>query len=639
MKKNLAIIGASYLQLPLIEKAKEMGYTTHVFAWAANDVGEKAADYFYPISVIEKDQILEVCKKIGICGICSIASDVAVITVNYIAEKMNLPGNTIASTGKCTNKHLMRQAFEQNDDPSPKSFLVENGVDISSLSLTYPAIVKPTDRSGSRGIYKVYSAKEAEEVLAASENESFEKKALIEEFAEGQEYSVEYISYKGKHYFLALTKKYTTGAPHFIETGHLEPAPVSDEMLEKVKSVVSHALNSLEIKNGASHSEIKIDEKAMIISEDIYVSVTRDGYIKRISQRSMKASTNIPFGKKEDDILISLHHANTLNHVLLFTNKGNYLFVPVHKIEEFKWKDLGKHVSYLVKVGADEKIISSILVQDFNLPLYVLMATKNGQIKRTLIKDFEVSRYSKAITCMKVKEQDTMICALLTDNQQGIFIVSKAGYGGLYSEQEVSIVGLKAAGIKALNLKNDSIAAVDVFDPLENYSVLILSEDGQMKRLKLNDIPACKRTTKGITLYKNLKTKTIYVKNAFVLSSKESASVYTSKSKEYSFKPTDFNNASLESRFSSFIKLEKDETILWSQINRVITTNDYDVKQENQNLQSDVIELKESKEKTLLDDFDIQEVPIKKETSNSKKKNTIKYEKITLEDILNDDEF
>lgn len=386
-------------------------------------------------------------------------------------------------------------------------------------------------------------------------------------------------------------------------------------------------------------SEIKIDEKAMIISEDIYVSVTRDGYIKRISQRSMKASTNIPFGKKEDDILISLHHANTLNHVLLFTNKGNYLFVPVHKIEEFKWKDLGKHVSYLVKVGADEKIISSILVQDFNLPLYILMATKNGQIKRTLLKDFEVSRYSKAITCMKVKEQDTMICALLTDNQQGIFIVSKAGYGGLYSEQEVSIVGLKAAGIKALNLKNDSIAAVDVFDPLENYSVLILSEDGQMKRLKLNDIPACKRTTKGTTLYKNLKTKTIYVKNAFVLSSKESASVYTSKSKEYTFKPTDFNNASLESRFSSFIKLEKDETILWSQINRVITTNDYDVKQENQNLQSGVIELKERKEKTLLDDFDIQEVPIKKETSNSKKKNTIKYEKITLEDILNDDEF
>lgn len=259
MKKNLAIIGASYLQLPLIEKAKEIGYITHVFAWAANDVGEKAADYFYPISIIEKEHILEVCRKIGICGICSIASDVAVITVNYIAEKMNLPGNSIASTGKCTNKHLMRQAFEQYGDPSPKSYLIENKVDIESLDLMYPAIVKPTDRSGSRGIYKVNSAKEAEKVLAVAERESFEKKALIEEFVEGQEYSVEHISYKGKHYFLALTKKYTTGAPHFIETGHLEPAPVSDEMLEKVKNTISHALDSLEIKNGASHSEIKID--------------------------------------------------------------------------------------------------------------------------------------------------------------------------------------------------------------------------------------------------------------------------------------------------------------------------------------------------------------------------------------------
>ena len=96
--RNIAIIGASYLQLPLIQKAKELGYVTHVFAWAANDVGEKEADYFYPISVIEKEDILEKCKEIGICGICSIASDVAVVTVNYVAEKMGLTGNSIAST-------------------------------------------------------------------------------------------------------------------------------------------------------------------------------------------------------------------------------------------------------------------------------------------------------------------------------------------------------------------------------------------------------------------------------------------------------------------------------------------------------------------------------------------------------------
>ena len=96
--KNLAIIGASYLQLPLIQKAKNMGYVTHVFAWKANDIGEKEADFFYPISIVEKEQILDVCEKIGICGICSIASDLAIITVNYVANKLGLTANSMECT-------------------------------------------------------------------------------------------------------------------------------------------------------------------------------------------------------------------------------------------------------------------------------------------------------------------------------------------------------------------------------------------------------------------------------------------------------------------------------------------------------------------------------------------------------------
>ena len=258
MEKNLAIIGASYLQLPLIEKAKEMGYTTHVFAWKANDVGEEAADKFYPISIIEKEEILEVCRKIGICGICSIASDVAVITVNYVAEKLGLPGNKIETTGKCTNKHLMREAFEESGDPSPKSILVDDNTQLDELKLEYPVIVKPTDRSGSRGIFKLENSLMLKEAVEKAKSEGFENRALIEE------YSVEYISYKGESHFLALTLKHTTGAPHFIETGHLEPAPVEEEILKKVKNIVSHALNTLGIENGASHSEIKIDENGEI---------------------------------------------------------------------------------------------------------------------------------------------------------------------------------------------------------------------------------------------------------------------------------------------------------------------------------------------------------------------------------------
>lgn len=262
--KDLAIIGASYLQLPLIKKAKDMGYVTHVFAWAANDVGEKEADFFYPISIKEKDEILKKCREIGICGICSIASDVAVITVNYVAENMGLSGNSIASTSKCTNKHLMRSAFEANGDPSPKSILVDETTDLKGLYFDYPVIVKPTDRSGSRGIYKLNSFEGLEKAVNSAILKGFEKKALIEEYVTGQEYSVEYISYRGIHHFLALTQKYTTGAPHFIETGHLEPAPIDNATLEKVKKVVSHALDTLDIKNGASHAEIKISENGNI---------------------------------------------------------------------------------------------------------------------------------------------------------------------------------------------------------------------------------------------------------------------------------------------------------------------------------------------------------------------------------------
>ena len=267
--KKLAIIGASYLQLPLIEKAKSMGIETHVFAWAANDVGETAADHFYPISIVEKEQILEQCRLIGIDGICSIASDLAMLAVNYVAEQMGLTGNSMECTLRSTNKHLMRQAFEQRGDPSPKSLLVECADDLRGVSLHYPVIVKPTDRSGSRGITKLDGPNGLAEAIENAKSQGFEKKALVEEFATGQEYSVEYISWQGEHHFLALTHKYTTGAPGFIETGHLEPAPVSEKTLERVKAVVSHALNSLGIRYGASHSELKIDADGRIMLIEI----------------------------------------------------------------------------------------------------------------------------------------------------------------------------------------------------------------------------------------------------------------------------------------------------------------------------------------------------------------------------------
>ena len=260
--KKLAIIGASYLQEPLIEKAKELGFETHVFAWEANDMGEKSADVFYPISIVEKERILERCRAIGICGVCSIASDLAAVTVNYVAQALDLPGNSLACTVCSTNKHAMREAFARGGDPSPRSLLVEASADGEALlhGFSYPVIVKPTDRSGSRGITRLDSANPdaLRAAVEAAQQQSFEHKALVEEFAPGREYSVECASQGGVHHFIALTQKYTTGAPHFIETAHLQPAQVDAAVRERVRRVVFHALDTLGITDSVSHSEVKI---------------------------------------------------------------------------------------------------------------------------------------------------------------------------------------------------------------------------------------------------------------------------------------------------------------------------------------------------------------------------------------------
>jgi len=265
MKKNLVIIGANEFQNPLILRAKELGFVTHVFAWQADDIGEYTADYFYPISIIEKEQILEVCRAIEPVGIVSIASDLAAITVNYVAEALGLTGNGTESAMVSTNKHLMRRAFEKAGLPSCKSILADESLDLNSLELDYPVIVKPTDRSGSRGIFKVTSPEDLPAAVAFAREPSFEKKVLIEEFAEGREYSIEYISYEGRHHFLACTEKFTTGAPMFVETGHLQPPVHMDSStLEKIQVLVPKVLDCLGVRFGASHTELKIDSSGNI---------------------------------------------------------------------------------------------------------------------------------------------------------------------------------------------------------------------------------------------------------------------------------------------------------------------------------------------------------------------------------------
>ncbi|MDO4272812.1 MAG: pyridoxal-phosphate dependent enzyme [Eubacteriales bacterium] len=260
--KKIVIIGANDFQRPLIQKAKEMGYETHVFAWKEGASGAVDADFFYEISITEKENILEQCREIKPDAVATIGSDLANVTVQYLSEKLGLPGNSSDCILNSTNKYAMRYTFQNAGIPVPFFQSVETGQRIHPPK--YPVIVKPTDRSGSRAITKVECPEELKAAVHHAIAQSFEKKAIVEEYIPGEEYSVETITFEGRHTCLAITKKFTTGEPHYIEVGHLQPAPLTDELEEKVKDIVFKALDALEVRYGAGHSELRIDRKGNV---------------------------------------------------------------------------------------------------------------------------------------------------------------------------------------------------------------------------------------------------------------------------------------------------------------------------------------------------------------------------------------
>ena len=258
MKKKIAIVGASFLQRPLVLEAKRLGLETHVFAWKKHNSVEDVADYFYPISVLEKEAILSVCKKILISGIVSIASDIAMPTVNFIANELGLIGNSLTCTSYTTNKFEMRKKLAQKGIPCPKFKLVKdtNNPIQSFNGLQFPVIVKPIDRSGSRGVTKVNTHQGLSKAIEKAISISITGQAIVEEFIVGTEYSVEMISYRGQHFPIQITAKTNTGAPSYVELSLHQPAELSKPIKDLINKTVTLALETLEVEYGASHSEV-----------------------------------------------------------------------------------------------------------------------------------------------------------------------------------------------------------------------------------------------------------------------------------------------------------------------------------------------------------------------------------------------
>ncbi len=264
--------------------------------------------------------------------------------------------------------------------------------------------------------------------------------------------------------------------------------------------------------------EIKIDTTSMIPKEDAIVVVTKDGYIKRVSVRSYEANTEAT-SLKENDYVIGLYNINTKETVLVFTDKGNYLFLPVYEIPEAKWKDLGKHVSNIVSMSSDEKIIGSMPVYNFDEDRYVTIFTKNGMVKRTKLCDFKVGRYTKEIGMIKLAEDDEVIDVDYSNNTD-LFVATKNGYGLWYDVSSVSVVGIRASGVKSIKLKDDEVVGSALFDPNVEY-ITIITDKGTAKRLKLNELEKTTRGNRGILLMKEIKSNPSKIVDIYLLPAKE----------------------------------------------------------------------------------------------------------------------
>ena len=293
------------------------------------------------------------------------------------------------------------------------------------------------------------------------------------------------------------------------EISELESIISSKEIL---KSVLTKELKQVNLDNITPRktkienevSDLVIDKLAMVPNESCYISLTRDGYVKRFSKRTFDANLNsLPF-TKESDVLLGISACETLDTLLVFTNKGNYLYIPVYKLQECKYKDIGKHVSTYVKLEGNEKVVGALIVKSFETYAFVVLATKNGMIKKTSIPKFDISRFSKAIPAIKLKENDELVSVNIAYENDNVVVVSKDGNYNRYSLEMLSDIAPRAMGVGGINVKNDELAGVAIEHSGPNE--LLLCSNKGYKRIHFADLDFTSRNAKGNRLFKQTKT-------------------------------------------------------------------------------------------------------------------------------------
>ncbi|HDI0840384.1 TPA: DNA topoisomerase IV subunit A [Staphylococcus aureus] len=375
------------------------------------------------------------------------------------------------------------------------------------------------------------------ELIRSSKNKRDAKENLIEvyEFTEEQAEAIvmlqlyrltntDIVALEGEHKELeALIKQLR----HILDNHDALLNVIKEELNEIKKKFKSERLSLVE----AEIEEIKIDKEVMVPSEEVILSMTRHGYIKRTSIRSFNSSGVEDIGLKDGDSLLKHQEVNTQDTVLVFTNKGRYLFIPVHKLADIRWKELGQHVSQIVPIEEDEVVINVFNEKDFNTDAFYVFATQNGMIKKSTVPLFKTTRFNKPLIATKVKENDDLISVMRFEKDQLITIITNKGMSLTYNTSELSDTGLRAAGVKSINLKAEDFVVMTE-GVSENDTILMATQRGSLKRISFKILQVAKRAQRGITLLKELKKNPHRIVAAHVVTGEHSQYTLYSKSNE-----------------------------------------------------------------------------------------------------------
>ena len=365
-------------------------------------------------------------------------------------------------------------------------------------------------------------------------------------------------------------------------------------------------------------TEIKIDELSMIPKEDFIVSVSKSGYIKKLSIKVYNSNNETDYVLKEKDYLIGLYKINNIDTIILITNLGNYCYLPVRDITECKYKDIGKHISSYIPLSEGETIIASFGIKNFDSRTITLFS-KDGLVKQTELSNLPVTRYSKPMTIFKLKDNDEVVSASINDGV--VYIVTENGFALKFNKEEIPVVGLKTSGVKGIKLVSDSVVSAFVTNENHEY-ITIFTDKNTAKRVKLEEIDYSKRSLKGDNILHSPKSKKYKITECYAGSSKTNYGLIREETE--TIKSSEINIMDKSSTGSTISK--KDLTDVFKEARLKVIDDALASTPEHE--ESSSVETPKKEEKT-------QE--LKEEPKEDKKQEEQVYETLTMSDFF--DEF